>query len=319
MRRGKTRTLAINPKHRGSSVAKQLLDVLFSGVRAFVSEIAEVAREAVRVVLEEVDRSTFGRAATGLVKGIAERYFGKAEALAEEEAEIAAKTRRDGRQSESDADRLREIENERGNLRQELDTARTRVAADDLRKNQGSVIVAPVTDDEASASVGIMAAKSCPECRGTMRIQQGGYNAKTARRSFWWRCTATNAIPCPTIRLDPEADSAKVLRKPNADLDGANEKRHAIWKRPEVLRRTHERLRKALGDADPEIVCPHHLLPMKLLPKASTQGLMLDSYAYACVGVTPNGRGCQYTVPVQTFPQASAVLNRREGKGIIDG
>jgi hypothetical protein len=296
----------------------QILEALFSGAKAFVREAVQVAREAVRVILEEVDRSSFGRAAAGLVTAVTERYFKKAQNLAEEEAELAEKFRRDGKRTTADAERLSELEAERSKLRRDLDAARTKQATKELREQQGKLIAAPVTDDDASASSGIMAAKECPSCGDTMRIRQGGYNARSERRSFWWQCTNAES-QCPTIRFDPEAERGTVLRKPDADLDGSREQRRKIWERPDVLAKTHGRIRAALGDADNEIVCPHHAIPMKLIPKSTAGGRLLDSYEYVCLGVTPEGLACEYKLPLETFSQVSATLRRRDGRGIIDG
>ena len=55
------------------------LESLFSGAKAFIREVVvpvlhaakQVAVETVRVVLEEIDRSEFGRAATRLIDGAA--------------------------------------------------------------------------------------------------------------------------------------------------------------------------------------------------------------------------------------------------------
>ena len=58
---------------------------------------------------------------------------------------------------------------------------------------------------------------------------------------------------------------------------------------------------------------------MKLMPRPSAGGLILDSYEYICLGVNPDGRACSHKVAVKTFPQVSAALRRREGRGIIDG
>ena len=300
-------------------MAGQILEALFSGAKAFVREAVSVARDAVRVILEEVDRSSFGRAATGLVNVITERYFKKAAVLAEEEAELAAKVRRDGRRTPADEERLQEIEAERAMVRRDLDAARTRDASEALKKHQKEVVSVSATDDDASASSGIMSAKECPNCDGTMRIRQGGYNKQRDRRSFWWQCTETQARACPTIPFDPEADRATVLRRPDADLDGPRAQRRPIWERPDVLAKTHGRIRSTLGEADKDIVCPQHALPMKLIPRPSAGGRLLDSYEYVCLGVTPEGLACEYKLPMEAYSQVSAALRRRDGKGIIDG
>ena len=86
-----------------------------------------------------------------------------------------------------------------------------------------------------------------------------------------------------------------------------------------MLNKAHGRLRASLDEEDEEIVCPAHMLPMKLMPKPSAGGRMLDSYEYICLGITPDGRACGHKVPVKSFPQVSAALRRREGRGIIDG
>lgn len=295
------------------------LDSLFSGITAFVREVVTVVTDAVKVILEEVDRSLFGKAATEMVKGATKRYFNTATDLAEEEQELAEKRRQDGRLREADLERLREIEKERERLRKEMDDSKAREATEKFRAAQDELVSASITDDESSALLGILSTKACPACGGVMRIRQGFLNSKTERTRFYWQCTSSRASACPTLMLDPQAEQASVIRRPDADLDGAREKRVETWNRPDVLAKTHGRLRATLGDADEEIVCPKHLLPMKLLPKALAGGRLLDSYEYVCMGVNVDGRACDHTVTMTSFPQVSAALRRRDGRGIIDG
>lgn len=295
------------------------LDSLFSGVKAFVREVVSVVTDAVKVILEEVDRSVFGKAATELVKGATKRYFNTAADLAGEEQELAEKRRQDGRLREADLERLREIEKERERLRKEMDAAKAQEASENFRQAQDDLVAAKVTDDESSALLGILSTKVCPSCGEPMRIRQGFLNSKTDRTRFYWQCTSARAIPCPTLTLDPQAEQASVLRRPDADLDGPRGQRVETWNRPDVLAKAHGRLRATLGDADEEIVCPKHLLPMKLLPKPLAGGRLLDSYEYVCMGVNADGRACDHKVTVTSFPQVSAALRRRDGRGIIDG
>ena len=295
------------------------LDSLFSGVTAFVRELVTVVTDAVRVVLEEVDRSVFGKAATELVRGATKRYFNVATDLAEEEQELAEKRRQDGRLRDADLERLRQIELQREQLRKEMDAAKASEASEKFRAAQDELVSAAMTDDESSALLGILSTKVCPACGGVMRIRQGYFNSKTERTHFYWQCASSSASPCPTITLDPRAERASVIRRPDADLDGARKKRVETWNRPDVLAKTHGRLRATLGDTDEEIVCPKHLLPMKLMPKPHAGGRLLDSYEYVCMGVNVDGRACDHKVTVTSFPQVSAALKRRDGRGIIDG
>lgn len=292
------------------------LDSLFSGVKVFVRELVIVAAEAVRVVLDEIDKSSFGRAATELLQGATRKYFTTAADLAAEERELAEKFQRDGRRSEADAERAEEIAAERDSLKKKIDAARSKEAADEFRSERDSVIKAPINDDEASAAVGILASKTCPECGQTMRIRQGGFNEETERRTFYWQCTS-GQYSCPTIKLDPMKTPASVLRKQDPNLDLSLLERRAIWQRMDVIVETAGRLRQALGEDDQEIVCPTHLLPMKLLPKNHSDGRLLTTYEYVCLGVDSEGRACQHRIPLETFPQVSEALRRREGYGII--
>lgn len=295
------------------------LQSLFSGAKALIRGVVEGVREVVRVVLTEIDNSNVGRAATELIRGVTSRHFSRALDYVEEEREYAEKRLRDGRLTEKDQERLREIQAEREALRKELEAAKAAQAAKDLDHAKDGLLTAELNPDEAAAAVGILASKECPECGGTMRIVQGGFNIKTEKQTFYWRCTLPHAIPCPTVALNPEAEKATVLREPDPDLDGPHAKRRAIWERPDVLAKAHGRLRQGLGDADEEVICPTHLLPMKLMPRPSGRGLMLDSYHYVCLGVHPNGHACEYTVDVKSFPQVAATLKRRDGVGIIEG
>lgn len=293
------------------------LQSLFSGAKALVRGVMAGVREVVRVVLTEIDNSSVGRAATDLMKGVTNKHFSRALDYVEEEREYAEKRLRDGRLTEKDQQRLRELEAEREALRKEMEAAKAAKSASEMKASQGDVIATQFTPDEAASAVGIMASKECPECGGMMRIMQGAYDKNKDRQTFYWKCTVPNVIPCPTVKLDPEADRASVVRPPDADLDGSHAERRAIWTRPDVLATTHGRLRQGLGDADAEVICPTHLLPMKLMEKARSDRLMLDSYHYVCLAVNADGRFCDHTVDVKSFPQVAATLKRRDGVGII--
>lgn len=291
------------------------LEAIFSGVKAFVREIVSVASEAVRIVLGEVDRSNIGRAATQLVQGATKKYFKSAADLALEERDLAAKYQKDRSRSEVDEERLRQITAERDRLKIDLDAARNANALERLRTEKNDLISAPITDDEVSATVGLLASKTC-SCGDTMRIRQGALNQGTGRRSFFWQCTSATRS-CPTIKLDPYEKPASLVRKedPNLDLDVVE--RRAIWQRKDVLVETAGRVRQSLGEDDDDIVCPTHLLPMKLLQKNQADGLLLSSYEYVCLGVNSEGRACQHRVALETYPQVSEALRRRDGFGII--
>ena len=291
---------------------------LFSGAKAILSGIVTTVVTVVGEVLKEFDRSVFGQAATTLVKGVSKQYFNNAQDLADEEKEYANKRARDGLLREKDLERLREIEAERDALRKELEAAKAANAVKELQDAKDDLIAANMSADEAVSAVGILASKECPGCGGMMRIVQSGFNAKLEKQTFYWKCTVPRAIPCPTLKLDPEADNATVLREPDADLDGPHAQRRAIWERQDVLAKAHGRLRQGLGDSDEEVICPTHVLPMKLMPRPRASGRMLDSYQYVCLGVHPDGRACEHTVDVQSFPQVAAALKRRDGVGIIE-
>ena len=298
----------------------RFLDSLFSGAKVFVKELVTVVGEAVRVVLEEIDRSSFGKAATELVHGFTRKYFSKAEDLAKEEREFAEKFQRDGKHSDQDEERLREIHAERERLRKEMEAAKAKEAAEEFKAESDEVIAAEMTDDELSAAVGILASKECPNCGGTMRIHQNPFNVGTQKRTFFWQCTMTKRLTCPTIKLNADELKTSVLRKKNPDLDGDAKERKQIWTKDDVVNKTHGRLRQNhFDEIDEEVVCPHHVLPMKLVQKRGADGRMLSSYEYACMGIQPDGRACAYTVALETYSQVSAMLRRREGRGIIDG
>ena len=79
------------------------------------------------------------------------------------------------------------------------------------------------------------------------------------------------------------------MRKPDQNLDLGLSERRQIWQRKDVLVETAKRIRQGLDYVDKEVVCPTHLLPMKLLPKARDDGLLLSSYEYVCLGVDDEG------------------------------
>ena len=154
-----------------------------------------------------------------------------------------------------------------------------------------------------------------------MRIRQSGnkigQNPDTNGRTFWWQCTATGLRPCPTVRLDPLQYSTQVIRPENPDLDGSAKGRREVWTIDNTLVRTHARVRSHLGDSDNEMICPKHLLPMKLLERRRGSGKLLDNYEYVCLAVDADGRACNYSIGLETFPQVAETLRRSEGVGIV--
>lgn len=279
--------------------------------------LVSVVSTVVRAVLQEVDQSAFGRSATRLANGLADQYFSKARVLADEERELSEKALRDGRRTENDAERLLEIEAERQRVRTEMERANAERAAQELRERADETLLAQVDDDELSSNVGILAAKDCPTCGGTMRIRQGPIAFETGLRKFFWQCTEPQFPPCPFVKLDPNMTTGGVVRLADPDLDTPKHERRATWNRTEVVAETHSRVRQHLGDEDKQVVCPQHLLPMKLFPKRNPGGRVLDSYEYICLAVTADGRACEHKIELQTMPQVAAMLRRTEGEGII--
>lgn len=295
------------------------LDALFSGAKALANELVGIGRTLVHEILAEIDNSSFGKAATRVVSGVADRIFGNAQDLADEEADLASKRERDGRRTEYDEQRLREIEAERDRLRAELKQANAARDAQEFRDRAHELDVHVLDDDELSANVGILAAKTCPACGSAMQIVQAGINVTVNRteRKFYWRCNAIRLVPCPTISIHPNQERASVVRPESADFDTPKEIRHATWERQPVVNETHARLRQHLGDDDQQLTCPKHLLPLKLMESRKRGGKLLDSYEYVCLAINADGSACDHKVTLQTMPQVAAMLQRTEGAGII--
>lgn len=267
--------------------------------------------------MRELEDSPLGAVILEAIKPSRE-YSKRARDLAEEETELAERAQRDRKQRSQDVDRRREIELERERLRKEFEAAKAREAAEKLKQNEKELVAVAPSLDETSADVGLLTlAKECPACGEPMRMRQSGYQLGKGRRSFWWQCTAVRAQPCRSVPFDPQAENVTVLRMEDADLDGPSDARRRIWEEPKTLAETHTRLRKHLGEEDPEIPCPQHLLPMRLLQRRNAGGRLLDSYDYVCAQVYADGRACTQSVPVETFPQVAAALRRLEGRGII--
>jgi hypothetical protein len=291
------------------------LSSIFSGVKAFVRETAAIAAEALGTILVEFDRSTIGRASAQFIQGATQRYFRNAIDLVEEERELARKYQTDGRRTDEDIERLAEITAERNELRRELEAAQSREAAQNLERQKDHVIAATISDDDASASVGIIATRIC-SCGATMRLNQRGFNTGSNRRYFFWVCTSFRGT-CKNIAFDPQVDDAKVIRESDPNFDMSLNERRAIWTRKDVLVESAGRIRQSLGDSDEAIVCPVHLTPMKLLETNRANGTLLSTYEYVCRGVDSEGRACSHRIPLETFPQVSEALRRRDGYGII--
>ncbi len=293
------------------------LDALFSGAKALAKELVDIGSTLVREILREIDNSSFGKAATRVVSGVADRMFGNAKDLVDEERELAAKYQRDGRRTDADADRLREMAAERDNLRTAMEQANAALAAQEFKDRADELDVHDLDDDELSANVGVLAAKKCPHCGETMQIVQGSFNTTSNKRNFYWRCTAIRRYPCPTVTLDPAKERSSVVRPESADFDTPKSIRRATWEKQPVVNETHARLRQHLGDEDKQLVCPTHLLPLKLMESRKKGGKLLDSYEYVCLAINADGSACDHNVTLQTMPQVAAMLQRKEGQGII--
>lgn len=295
------------------------LDALFSGAKALAKELVGIGTTLVREILHEIDNSSFGKAATRVVAGVADRMFGNAQDLADEERDLAAKYQRDGRRTEADAERLREMEAERDRLRAAMEEVNAARSAQEFKDRADDLDVHELDDDELSANVGILSAKKCPQCSESMQIVQGAFNITNNKRNFFWRCTAIRRYPCPTVTLDPAKERSRVVRLENPDFDTPRDIRRTTWEKQPVINETHARLRQHLGDEDQQLVCPTHLLPLKLMESRKKGGKLLDSYEYVCLAVNADGRACDHHVTLQTMPQVAAMLQRTEGEGIIRG
>jgi protein-arginine kinase len=108
-----------------------------------------------------------------------------------------------------------------------------------------------------------------------------------------------------------------VVRPESADFDTPRDIRRSTWEKQPVVNETHSRLRQHLGDEDQQLVCPKHLLPLKLVESRKKGGKLLDSYEYVCLAINADGSACDHNVTLQTMPQVAAMLQRTEGEGII--
>jgi hypothetical protein len=299
-----------------------ILDAVIRGAKAIMCKIAPTLKETVRMLVEEIDRSVLGRVLTQTLKNINQRYFAEARSLAEEERELAEKLKRDGRFREADLDRIKEIRWDRKELRQKLSELKTAEAQDELKAASGELINTPLTLDEFSAAIGLMTSKECPSCGGVMRLVQYPMKENGKRSDthpIKWKCIQIRHTPCRILAVNLEDDAVKMLRRPDPDLDGSVKERRSVWERPDVLAKTHLRLRQGLGEYDEEVICPVHAMPMRFLPIPRADGTLLSSYHFVCLGVNLNGSACSHSVPVQSFPQVSSALRRHGDGGIIDG
>ena len=120
-------------------------------------------------------------------------------------------------------------------------------------------------------------------------------NPTLYRTDYEWTCPACQKRE----KFDPLKEAASLVRRPDADLDLSTETRHRLWNEPKTLAETNARLSSHLGESDKDVLCPNHLIPMKLFPSlTASKGLVLDSYAYACVGMNIDGHRCPHKVPL---------------------
>lgn len=296
----------------------EIAGALFPGARAIVTKAVDRAVDVVVKAGREMLQSWLNNQPSTdppNTTASAKAHKNKAEDLAEEEAYLAEKYKRDKQRTAADQDRIVEINAEREKLREEMGKTNAVKSAEDITNTDG-LVSRQATPDELASQVGILSTKVCPACNGTMTLQLGPYNTTTGQK-FLWRCTSARQIPCPDEYLKASELAQQVsVRLPHSDLDITPSERNS-WKNPALVAKTASRVRSHLGDSDEAIICPIHLLPMKLLPSANAGGLLLDSYQYTCLGVHPDGRACNHTVPIKSFGQVSGMLTRAEGRGIL--
>lgn len=295
-----------------AKLAGELAGAFFPGstavVERLVNRAVDVAKAAAKRFLESIQESNVGTRS-------AKNAYSQAEELAEEERYLAEKVKCDGRWSSADLDRTKEIFAERQKLREELDEVLAKSAAEEIAAANG-LVDKPLSSHEMAGLVGLLSTKACV-CGGAMHLQIGRYSVSAGGQSFYWACTAARKTPCARVYLTPkELQQQTTVRAPNIDLDLPDRERQDAMRTGNLLAETHGRLRSHLDDVDKAIFCPDHILPMRLLQRSGSKGLMLDSYHYVCRGVHTDGRACDYTVPVVSTGQVSAILQRTEGRGI---
>jgi len=295
----------------------KFFEALLSGAKVLLQETARVAGTFIREIIREIDDTHIGKVLGRVAANILDKVEAKAADLAGEEADIFQRAARDGKLDSKSRDRLEELEQERDRLRADLDAANKERAARELSHHATDVKTVDLGEDEVSANTNLVTSKECPNCGSTMRLRQGNVSLNTGSRKFYWQCADVIRKNCPTITYRVGDEKKSILRRANPDFDLDKGERDIIWNREDVTKETHQRLRNHLGDEDQEMICPVHLLRMKMLPKRLAGGRLLDSYEYACLGVSSDGMACKHTVPVKSKPQVAEILRRKEGQGII--
>ncbi len=291
---------------------------IFPGSRAIVAKFVDHAVDAAiaigRSIVDGWMESSAGRTPSTPATLVREQRTA-AQDLAEEERYLAEKLKHDSYRSPVDADRIQEITAARNVLRKGIGEASAIQSSQTILGADGLIGVG-ATPDEYASQVGILSTMKCPDCAGIMTLQLGPNDVAKGQK-FKWVCTSVKRLPCKQIYLKPSELAQQVsVRQPHADLDLTNEERRVFYE-PSLVAKTAGRVRQHLGDDDKDILCPIHLLPMKLLPMATARGLLLDSYQYNCLAVDADGRACSHTIPVKSFGQVSGLLTRAEGQGIL--
>jgi hypothetical protein len=295
----------------------EIAGAIFPGAKAIVTKAVDravvVVVNAGRAFIEEWSKSPSLKS-RGTPEATTKAQRDAAEELAEKEKYFAEKFKRDGHRKSSDADQIEEIERSRDALRKEMGETNAIDSAQEIATAE-NLISKPVTGDEIAAQIGILSTKECPSCGGIMTLQFDARNNLVGQK-FKWLCTA-HPLRCRLIYVTENELKRQIsVRQPDSDLD-ASEAERKSWNDQSLAAKTAGRVRMHLGDEDKAILCPKHLLPMKLLPLANSSGAMLDSLQYTCMGVDDTGKACSHTVPVKSWGQVSSLLNRIEGRGIL--
>lgn len=296
----------------------ELFNGIASSIRTVVHVATDVAATAATVIKTKY-RLVKEKYANLNIERLKQTRFDELKSVNDEIIEIERKSRRDGRLTEDDSQRLEELIGKRSKLRERIENAKEVLAAEDIIDHESDYAhksVDPENPNELVRLGGqVMLNKPCPFCSRPQAIRWPTNVREPTVNDLFWACTgyfifsSNGERACQykhTLGLHDREIFANIAR-PGLELP-ANRLNNIILK-PEVSQLIKNKLSDSVREASENYLCPVHHEPMELRTKNAATDL-LDLYYLKC-------RRCDQIVKVKSACQLDAVLQSYDQKGLF--
>jgi len=296
----------------------ELFGGIASSIRTVVHVVADVASTATTVIKHKY-RQLKEKYANLNIDQLKRTRFDRLKEVNDEIIDYERKLRKDGRLSEDDLERLKELTTERTDLRTRIENSKEFLAAEDIVENESEYKLSDVdfsSPNELTRLGGqVMLGKLCPACQRPQVIRWKNDVREPTVDDLFWGCTGLfvkdsqgHAVCRKTQRFS--AHDKKIfanVARPGMELQ--SNRLNNIVLRPETTQLIKNKLSDSVNEATENYLCPVHHEPMTLRTKSSATDL-LDLYYLQC-------QRCSQMVKIKSATQLDAVLQSYDQKGLF--